>query len=332
MEEIDFIIPWVDGSDEKWIAERNKYAHKKEDEKEVAARYRDWDNLHYWFRGVEQFAPWVRKIHFITWGHLPKFLNTTHPKINIVKHEDYIPRDYLPVFGANPIELNLHRIKSLSEKFVYFNDDMFLIKPTPSTLFFDKDKPRDQASLDYIGAVGENSFAHILLNDIAILNKHFNKKATIKANKSKWINKEYDLKENIKTLSLHWANVFPSINLQHLPQPFLKSTLETVWEKEFELLSKISQNKFRSLEDVNQYLFRYWQLATGEFTPINRNKLGKNFSLKDTDNAIFGAITNQKYHMICANDSNQLTQFARVSQELKVALETILPEKSSFER
>lgn len=33
-------------------------------------RYRDWDNLQYWFRGVEKFAPWVRKIHFVTWGHL----------------------------------------------------------------------------------------------------------------------------------------------------------------------------------------------------------------------------------------------------------------------
>ena len=45
-------------------------------------RYRDWNNLRYWFRGVEKFAPWVRKIHFVTWGHIPDWLDTTNPKIN----------------------------------------------------------------------------------------------------------------------------------------------------------------------------------------------------------------------------------------------------------
>ena len=31
-------------------------------------RYRDWDNLRYWFRGMEKYAPWVRKIHFCHMG------------------------------------------------------------------------------------------------------------------------------------------------------------------------------------------------------------------------------------------------------------------------
>lgn len=34
-------------------------------------RYRDWENLKYWFRGVETFAPWVNKVYFITYGHIP---------------------------------------------------------------------------------------------------------------------------------------------------------------------------------------------------------------------------------------------------------------------
>ena len=38
---------------------------EQDDRKE---RYRDWDLLRYWFRGVERFAPWVRRIHFVTWG------------------------------------------------------------------------------------------------------------------------------------------------------------------------------------------------------------------------------------------------------------------------
>lgn len=36
-------------------------------------RYRDWGIFHYWFRGVEKFAPWVRKVYFVTWRHLPEW-------------------------------------------------------------------------------------------------------------------------------------------------------------------------------------------------------------------------------------------------------------------
>ena len=63
--------------------------------------------LKYWFRAVEAYAPWVGQVHFITWGHLPEWLNTQCPKLHIVNHEDYIPEKYLPTFSANPIELNI---------------------------------------------------------------------------------------------------------------------------------------------------------------------------------------------------------------------------------
>ena len=64
---IDFVIPWVDSKDEDWQRERLKYAPEDmSDDRNI--RYRDFENLQYWFRGVEKFAPWVNKIHFITWG------------------------------------------------------------------------------------------------------------------------------------------------------------------------------------------------------------------------------------------------------------------------
>lgn len=128
--EMDFVIAWVDGNDPAWQKEKRKTEHVPEVTAEADdrnERYRDWDNLQYWFRGVEQFAPWVRKIHFVTWGHFPKWLNTEHPKLHIVKHEDFIPSEFLPTFNSHTIEWNFHRILGLSERFVYFNDDMFLL-------------------------------------------------------------------------------------------------------------------------------------------------------------------------------------------------------------
>ena len=126
--DIDFVIPWVDGSDLEWRKSKNKYSGKIDEPVDITdARYRDWDILKYWFRGVEKYAPWVHKIYFVTCGQKPDWLNENHDKLVLVNHEDYIPHEYLPTFSANPIELNFHRIKNLSEHFVYFNDDTFII-------------------------------------------------------------------------------------------------------------------------------------------------------------------------------------------------------------
>src|SRR5690554_4129292 len=99
---IDFVITWVDGSDPIWQKEKQQYFP---DDITDGQRFRDWDNLKYWFRAVEKFAPWVNKIHFITWGHTPKFLNLDHPKLNIVNHKDYLKPEYLPTYNSNAIEL-----------------------------------------------------------------------------------------------------------------------------------------------------------------------------------------------------------------------------------
>ena len=98
-QDIDFVITWVDGNDLEW--KREKAARLGHTDMDISVnadnrkeRYRDWDNLRYWFRGMEKYAPWVRKVHFVTWGHIPQWLNTKHPKLNIVCHEDFIPQKF----------------------------------------------------------------------------------------------------------------------------------------------------------------------------------------------------------------------------------------------
>ena len=144
--EIDFVIAWVDGSDPNWQKEKQKHlAEFLKDESVVDQgdyRYRDWDLLQYWFRSVEKYAPWVRKVHFVTCGQIPIWLNVNHPKLHIVNHEDYIPQEYLPTFNSHTIELNMHRIDGLSEQFVYFNDDMYITQRVAPTDFFMNGLPR----------------------------------------------------------------------------------------------------------------------------------------------------------------------------------------------
>ena len=170
MEEIDFVITWVNGSDPAWQAERAKYKCESADASDV--RYRGWGLLRYWFRGIETFAPWVRKIHFVTWGHVPDWLITDHPKIHIVKHEDFIPKEYLPTFNSRTIELFFHRIPDLSERFVYFNDDMFLTKPVKPEDFFRNGLPCDSFGLDCV-CFQDDSIGWAIASDIEIINRHY---------------------------------------------------------------------------------------------------------------------------------------------------------------
>ena len=130
MDKIDFVMTWVDNNDPEWQISYNQYKSNNNKQDVGIVRYRDWENLKYWFRGIEKFAPWVNKVHLVTCGHKPSWLNVQAEKLNFITHSDYIPKEYLPVFSSHPIEIHLHRIPGLSDRFVYFNDDIFLINKT----------------------------------------------------------------------------------------------------------------------------------------------------------------------------------------------------------
>ena len=127
MKEIDFVITWVDGSDENWQKKKRKYIEDKAGDE---VHYRDWGLLRYLFRSIEKYAPWVHRVYLVTDGQTPEWLNTEHKKLVVTDHKDFIPAEYLPTFNSHTIELNLHRIRGLEEQFVYFNDDFLLTKPS----------------------------------------------------------------------------------------------------------------------------------------------------------------------------------------------------------
>lgn len=326
---IDFVLTWVDGNDKNWQKEKAKYQNSN---KEVSdrMRYRDWDNLKYWFRGVEKFAPWVNRIYFVTWGHIPLWLNTAHPKLTIVKHEDFIPKEYLPTFSSHPIELNLHRIAGLSHQFVYFNDDIFLTRPVKKQDFFKNGLPRDTCIESAVMQDKyEDSFAHILINDCALINMNFRKRHVIRNNFRKWFSPVYG--------SLVFRNVimfpyrqFASFKFFHLASPFLKESFHKVWELEPDILDNVCRNKFRSACDVNQYVMKYYQFATGHFVPQNPG-MGRFFIPSRDKEKIYEAVRKQKYKMICVNDDGDESGFEEMKRKLKESFSSILPEISSFE-
>lgn len=329
MEKIDFIITWVDGNDKAWQKEKNKYSGNPNGN--GVNRYRDWGTLKYWFRGVEKFAPWVHKIHFVTWGHIPDWLDTNHPKINIVKHEDFIPKENLPLFNIRAMELHFHKIKGLAEQFVFFNDDFFLTKPVKETDFFKDGKPKDCFIENALMTNGCNdTYANSLLNDMTIVNNIFNKREVMKKNFFKIFNYRNGLK-NLRTfLLLPWP-YFSELYNPHTADALLKSTLKEVWQKEPNWLTDASKNRFRDYNDISKYVFRYYQLMSGNFSPRNVN-FSHYFELTNKNDTILKAIKKQKYHIICMNDSTPEIEFEKVQKEILAAFESVLPEKSSFEK
>lgn len=333
---IDFVLPWVDGNDPEW--RKSFLAHlpesgKSDDTREV--RYRDWGLLRYWFRGVERFAPWVNKIHFITCGHYPDWLNLEHPKLRFVRHEDYIPSGYLPTFNSNPILLQLHRLGNLSERFVLFNDDCFLIDKIQPERFFQGGLPCDMATFDVVASTfTANSFAHTVLNNVTAINQMFSKAEVLRAHWRKWFRLEYG-SYLLRTLALLPWPYFIGFRDPHLPNAYLKSTIDEVWCEYAELLGETSQHRFRTLSDYSDWLFRYWQLVTGAFHPINVYRSSVYFRIQEsTLPSIEKTISRQEKQILVLNDVEQgePIPFERCQKRLLAAFQRILPEKSTFEK
>ena len=85
--QIDYVIPFVDCSDENWLLEFKKYVSGPSDWSNNAARFRDWETLRYQLRSIERYMPWIRNVYIvmsISETQIPKWLNTQNERVHIV--------------------------------------------------------------------------------------------------------------------------------------------------------------------------------------------------------------------------------------------------------
>lgn len=135
----------------------------------------------------------------------------------------------------------------------------------------------------------------------------------------------------LKTLLLlPWSN-FPGIRDHHMPQAFSKKSFEMAWERWGEALDATCCNRFRTTNDVSQWLIRYDALCRGAFRPIGFGDC-RQMTLTDNNKPICRAIETQCYRMFCLHDAERITDFEAVSAQLCAAFERLLPEKSAFEK
>jgi hypothetical protein len=140
---IDVVYTWVDGNDPKWIERKNKklasLGYSLPETSIGRSRWENRDELRFSLRSLNMFAPWIRNVYIVTDNQRPSWLKADHQQYNlfIIDHTDIFPDlSSLPVYNSHAIESVLHRIKGLSDYFIYMNDDVFLGKNTfPETFF-----------------------------------------------------------------------------------------------------------------------------------------------------------------------------------------------------
>lgn len=336
MDKIDFVVPWVDCNDPEWIASYNRYRPEKP--LSDKGRFRNWGLFRYWFRAVERYAPWVNKVYLITNGKFPEWINEECDRLVLVKHTDYIPSKYLPTFNSITIELNLGRLKGLSEHFVYFNDDIFINAPVSPEHYFREGLPCDynfETIYRNPQYTKENKFGVDIdvFCDVAVLNRYFNRKETVRQAWKKWYGPHLWGKPLLFSLLLLGRSKFENFVLFHFEQPMLKSVFQEIWEKEEYFLNE-SCSKFRNATTVNQYLIRYWQFATNRFFPVRRQGLlcfqYSDAILRDIEKAVL----EERYPTICINDTPNCSEdeYLAAANSVRSTFEKKFPTPSIFEK
>lgn len=329
-DKIDFVITWVDGNDKIWREKKNKYLKEEDPNCDSAdERYRDWEFLKYWFRAIEKNADWFNKVIFITEGHIPDWLNMNNSRLIIKKHDEFIPQKDLPTFNSCAIEVNFKNIDELSEKFIYFNDDMFINRKVYKKDFFRNNLPIDSCLISPIRALDKQSTG-IEYNCLKLINRHFNYNEFKHNNFSKIYNLKLG-KRLFKNITLSIYDFFPGFAISHLPCAFLKSTYVDAWNKCSDELEIVSSHKFRKSNDLSQWLFQYWQFASGNFYTRSWN-FGKYYNVSKDLKKIIDDVKNAKHKLICINDDSEIQDFSKTKAELINTFEKRYPDKSSFEK
>jgi len=326
MDKIDFVITWVDSDDFKWRAKRSKYISNEDDlltsDNTGIQRYRDYGTLKYLFRSIYLYAPWVNKIYLITDSQIPKWLNKSNDKVTLIDHKDIIDSKYLPSFNSNAIEWSISNINDLSEEFVLFNDDMLLNHRISPDFFFKNSLPRDFRAYRPFMPIEE--FDKSIFNDIYALNLWIKKWPKT----YKGIFRVRSFKPLINSLFMLTKHKISAYYDPHLPQPYLKSNFvsaKKIWHRE---IHKTLTHKFRSDEDVTQWLVRYYQLEQGLFEPCSKIN-GHFYTINDID-LLSKDLLNSKSMTLCINDKNSVNYSANVNS-IKNILDTKFPYKSPFE-
>lgn len=327
---IDFVVLWVDGEDKKWQEKKESFLKSDKNStfngNDKNVRYRDYGTLKFFFRSVAKYAKWVHRIYLITDNQCPRWLNTQNPTVKIIDHKDFIPKEYLPVFNSNTIELNIGNIDELAENFVLFNDDMFLNKEVKAKDFFKDGIPLDYRI--YTDILPKEDFNHIQMNNDILINKFVENRWPLCS--KGLFNFKYGIQwiKDIIFLMQAKKTGIPGYVEPHCPLNFKKSNFKKAQEIWPDAFMKVNNNRFRSMTDISQWLVRHLQLELGDFVPSAVSDR-RCYNIDQID-LIKKDLIKSKSKLLCINDQD-VNNYDKLSKEVYNLLINKFPEKCEFE-
>lgn len=237
--DIDYVFTWVNSEDLDWQKMYSEYKPNIENDGTSLSRFKNREELKFALRSLEQNADWIRKIFVVSNCKPPEWLNINHPKIQWVYHEEIFDKNALPTFSSHAIEANLHKIKDLSNYFIYSNDDFFLARKTSKSDFF-----------------LSNGLAKIRFESWGNVNGDIDESSPDYLNAARNCNKLLERDFGKSTTQLH----------THSPQSMNKSVLKELEKKYIFEFKKTSMNKFRHITDiaVTGYLYHHYVYLIGK--------------------------------------------------------------------
>ncbi len=211
-------------------------------------------------------------------------------EVKVVLHRDIIPEEYLPTFNSTEIEMFLHRIPGLAERFIYFNDDIFPVRECRESDFFTGD-----------GKIVKGFSCNLLRDGLYKIQC---------ANADRIARKVAGCRK-----SLFFRRP------QHTVSPMLKSASEECYKAaEKEILASLSP--LRERKNLNQNLFLNYLYHTGR--AVNRRLSSRHYSLAvASSETIAGFIENPTETFVCVNDVRmEEDAYEKIRERLISALET----------
>lgn len=308
---VDVVYTWVDGSDPAWQSSRAEWLTVERKAKKIALdatskkRFRNRDELKYSLRSLYAYAPFVRQIFIVTNGQMPKWLKA-HPKITIVQHREICSQDNLPIFNSMAIEAVLHKIPGLSERYIYFNDDVFLGRGTYESDFFTEEgnfKFFLGPSLLPSGKASKNEIAYFSAckNTNKLLDKHF--------------------------------GIMDRYEAAHAPFPTFKSLVRSVERRFPSIFAQVSSHRFRSSDDytITNGLIPYVGCYSGKGTMVRVPHRTISYTADAKENSWqLEELRHNQYLFFCINDDDDKSS-KKSAKLLQQFFESYYPTKAPWE-
>ena len=285
---IDYVVPMVFPDDERWqngFARVNRHFHKDH------VRFRSWGTERLLIKLVKKNLPFLRDIIILLARESQKQPWMDEENVRVVYHEDFIPSRFLPTFNSRAIEMFLHRIPIVSDRFLYGNDDMFPVSPLMETDFFRGETPCIHM-VEKPYPTNPNLFHKACLNGQNFVASFFGK---------------------------HYDSVL--LKNGHSIAPIPKKTCEKLWEIGGRNIEN-SITPFREIKNYNQYIYAWWHFFSGDY--VDKELPHKYLSVKNTVAEIVNAINTKEAGVVCINDNECAVDCEVYARPIRQALKGII--------